>query len=415
MLTLLPHTARDALATIHPYLVEAAEKDGAFIAKAHPDLETLADHGQVELPCDIAFVQDGYIEAILDRGVQRTGYPREVLEDELARNGLPAEASGIWPTFDALYPALVNYERWDRKTFHISDALTARLAVTEANIQIGQMHLPFPAFLIVFTDPLATELLYRQMRAERPRIAQQPLPDAPISIFVQRVQRAEDAHPRLIVTTVIAERLDRTHAAFHHLGRRQLHLDPDWDIERSLRTDWDEVTPGDTLAETGSDASREFLLDDATFYDAGLGFYRFVMNTILYLTSRAAEREVIPSPVEQLQEVDLSALSRKAAKTLRRRAEAASPDPHEKVGRSVQPIRYSQNSGSDGAPSIRTIDKRFLVRGHWRNQAVGPGRRERALIWIEPHWKGPDLAEITSRPYLVDAPDRTIVRRDPPS
>lgn len=414
MLTLLPHTAKDALATIHPYLIKAAETDGAFIAKTCPNMETLADHGQIKLPCDISFVQDGYIEAILDRGVQRTGYPREVLEEELARNGLPAEASGIWPTFDALYPALVNYERWGRKTFHVSDALTARLAVTEANMQIGQMHLPFPAFLIVFTDPLATELLYRQMRAEQSGVAQQPFPDAPISIFVQRVQREGDAHPRLIVTTVIAERLDRTHAAFHHLSRRQLHLDPDWDIERALRTDWDEIIPGDTLAETGSAASREFLMDDATFFDAGLGFYRLVMNSILYLTSRAAERETIPSPVEQLQKIDLSALSRKAAKTLRRRSEAASPDPHERVGQSVQPIRYSQVGGPDGAPSMRTIDKRFLVRGHWRKQAVGPDRRERALVWIEPYWKGPDLAEVTSRPYYVDSPDRTIVGLDEP-
>jgi hypothetical protein len=34
------------------------------------------------------------------------------------------------------------------------------------------------------------------------------------------------------------------------------------------------------------------------------------------------------------------------------------------------------------------ISKRFVVRGHWRNQAVGPGRLERRLTWIQPFWKG---------------------------
>jgi hypothetical protein len=30
----------------------------------------------------------------------------------------------------------------------------------------------------------------------------------------------------------------------------------------------------------------------------------------------------------------------------------------------------------------------FVVRGHWRNQACGPGRSERRETWIRPFWKG---------------------------
>jgi len=33
--------------------------------------------------------------------------------------------------------------------------------------------------------------------------------------------------------------------------------------------------------------------------------------------------------------------------------------------------------------------KRFVVRGHWRRQAVGVGRAERRLIFVAPFWKGP--------------------------
>jgi len=46
---------------------------------------------------------------------------------------------------------------------------------------------------------------------------------------------------------------------------------------------------------------------------------------------------------------------------------------------------------------------RFVVRGHWRNQAHGPNRELRKRMWIEPHWKGPeDVTEALERTYAVD-------------
>ena len=51
------------------------------------------------------------------------------------------------------------------------------------------------------------------------------------------------------------------------------------------------------------------------------------------------------------------------------------------------------------ALSLRGVDERgwklharFLVRGHWRNQACGTARSERQRIWIAPYWKGPENA-----------------------
>jgi hypothetical protein len=40
-----------------------------------------------------------------------------------------------------------------------------------------------------------------------------------------------------------------------------------------------------------------------------------------------------------------------------------------------------------GVPHARS-SLRWLVRGHWRNQACGPGLEQRAMKWIEPYWKG---------------------------
>ena len=48
------------------------------------------------------------------------------------------------------------------------------------------------------------------------------------------------------------------------------------------------------------------------------------------------------------------------------------------------------------------IDVRFLVMGHYRNQAYGKNMSERKRIWIQPFWKGPDLAEVVSKPHKVE-------------
>lgn len=49
-----------------------------------------------------------------------------------------------------------------------------------------------------------------------------------------------------------------------------------------------------------------------------------------------------------------------------------------------------------GRPTIQ-----FVVRGHWRNQACGPGKNLRKLIWIEPFWKGPRDAVAAIKAYAV--------------
>ena len=48
------------------------------------------------------------------------------------------------------------------------------------------------------------------------------------------------------------------------------------------------------------------------------------------------------------------------------------------------------------------VAQRFVVRGHWRNQAVGEKRAFRRRIWIEPHMKGPENAvEAFQRTYEI--------------
>lgn len=55
--------------------------------------------------------------------------------------------------------------------------------------------------------------------------------------------------------------------------------------------------------------------------------------------------------------------------------------------------------------SGRRYNRRFLVSGHWRNQAVGPGRKLRKPLWINPFLKGPDGAP------LMDSSNRVYAWR----
>lgn len=52
----------------------------------------------------------------------------------------------------------------------------------------------------------------------------------------------------------------------------------------------------------------------------------------------------------------------------------------------------------------------WMVRGHWRNQAAGPGRSAHVRLWIEPHWArrtgAPDDAPIHVRSHVLKGGER---------
>jgi hypothetical protein len=43
--------------------------------------------------------------------------------------------------------------------------------------------------------------------------------------------------------------------------------------------------------------------------------------------------------------------------------------------------------------------KRFMVRGHWR--CANPSWQDQALRWIEPYWKGPEMAAVIEKEYRM--------------
>lgn len=64
---------------------------------------------------------------------------------------------------------------------------------------------------------------------------------------------------------------------------------------------------------------------------------------------------------------------------------------------SAQAVGHGKNAALEWK-----VKSRFIVRGHWRNQACGPGMHERKRIFIEPYWKGPDTADGYAHLYKTD-------------
>lgn len=63
--------------------------------------------------------------------------------------------------------------------------------------------------------------------------------------------------------------------------------------------------------------------------------------------------------------------------------------------RVVDLVRRHRAAGErEESDSGRSVSVRFFVKGHWRNQAWGPGRQLRRPTWINPHIRGPEDAPI---------------------
>jgi hypothetical protein len=51
-----------------------------------------------------------------------------------------------------------------------------------------------------------------------------------------------------------------------------------------------------------------------------------------------------------------------------------------------------------GKREVAPPSVQVLVRGHYKRQVLGVGRKQRKVIWIEPYWRGPEDAPILTRP-----------------
>ena len=66
----------------------------------------------------------------------------------------------------------------------------------------------------------------------------------------------------------------------------------------------------------------------------------------------------------------------------------------------LRPMRFVSVVERDGEEPTRVYRHRWMVRGHWRNQAHGPGRTERRPTWVPSYIKGPEGAPLLAREHV---------------
>lgn len=124
--------------------------------------------------------------------------------------------------------------------------------------------------------------------------------------------------------------------------------------------------------------------------------FRFLINVILYASSsdvRSQVKEVNPARNALIKKIEKADPKDKTRKAKLKAALAEEPS-YKRIYLGGGLKKLAEEAQSQGIPLM----KRVLVAGHWRNQPCGPRNMERKLIFIQPHWRGPDYASVDEKP-----------------
>ena len=283
------------------------------------------------------------------------------------------------------YTALINFELSGRKVFHLDGALVDKLVATEADAPSELLRLPFPSCFFVVDYPPFLDLYESITNSEK--LSR----ETPVSVNLTEFEDFDGLH----VAFFVSRRDYKTFENPAYLDRSWL-ISPGKKVEDALRTEW----PVDV---TDPSAENE---DNLEFLSHGhLTFFRTIANSILYLSSATADLAFEKSPL--IAEIEkLRAASRRWKKQAKQhishtRAQYSRLD-YTHVGGKIAVAPFRPFLMGDGIEGLRRVlIKRLLVRGHWRNQPYGPQSTLRKLIFVEPYWRGPELADEINKPYEV--------------
>lgn len=128
--------------------------------------------------------------------------------------------------------------------------------------------------------------------------------------------------------------------------------------------------------------------------------FALAANIILYTTNRSAD--VVPHNQATLdkilKQVNKHQKGSKKGRRAQKKLQEAKKISIHIIGGGFKPKdgRMLEYQKTD-----RVVSVRHLVRGHWKMQAYGPERKESKHIFVEPYWRGPELAEMVERDYVL--------------
>jgi hypothetical protein len=400
----LAPTYYDFIKKIRPLLFESAERDAA-------ELSALGTPPSVIRSVDE--YQSRYAHVINHFNASFLGYNADnvTLSAEQLSHFLSfmtpheiAEYNSVFTSMNYEYHCLVNFALAGKKAFHFADNLTEHLANTEVNLKSALIQLPFSSCMFTFTSRSAINALHNiRGNAGRWDVNVTGLDySAPVSVFLTMLPPDDNLPGRKLVICTWHARMP---AKCYVMLKRELYLHDEWTLEQSLRTDWKNLIPD--MEHIGKSVSSDDgtlePINDNLFYTDGLAFYRIVLNAMLYLSSEKAELSGQKSPHTEIEETAEQAISPKKKRKILQAKGRYTALSYEEAGASVGTIivRKDDTESPIAGDGSKKPLVRFMVRGHWRRQPHGPDSQDRKLIWILPHYKGPDLATTINKPYIV--------------
>jgi hypothetical protein len=258
----------------------------------------------------------------------------------------------------------INYEVGGKKAFWVDGGLAELLSETTLDISGDALRLPFPSCAFIFDDPRTLDLA-DALRGTLGTTRASPF--RMLTVYVFPIPSDFDE-----VGLRFAFLADAFDGEWPYLVTRDVPLDGKRTLDAILASHPD---PDESDASTDPFFDREELRD----------LLHLVINAVLYATSREFTAEVRSPPAP-------GALGPKG-KPLELSGETVFYLPNRIV---IGPSKGTD----DDLPRRRTgrqIEKRFWVRGHWRQPNAS--WQDRRLRWIAPYLKGPEMTAIIERMY----------------
>ena len=252
-----------------------------------------------------------------------------------------------------------NWEMQRRKTFWVDESLAWMLANTQVDAEGNLFRLPFPSYVLVYTDRHTLSVAERALASDRDC----PLRGQMLAVLCAYVMELDSDTSKVRVGLAF----DSLAGQPPHLMTWELHVDPNEALEKTV---------DDALAIAKTPAAGLFrpLLDT-------------VINATLYTTSAGVKIEQYRADQSDRpngSEPDSCDL-RDSVYYLPGKIEISHLRKLRQVAR---------------GPSGRTLMHRFMVRGHWRRP--NPNWKNQSLRWVQPYWRGPSLATIIEREYRLN-------------
>ncbi len=257
---------------------------------------------------------------------------------------------------------MVNFDLHRRKVFWVDEALGYMLGQTDLDVLGRELRVPFASFAIVFTDRHVLSL------AERALSREDNCPASGHILKVATVYVTEDHRgDRRVLELTFA--FDALGADLPTLLRHEIPLEDETPVQGYL----DGVDPLPVVEAAPVDANPT------------RGLLRTTINAILYATSAGVEHEPRKPKGD--------APAGPAQKRL------FTSDEVFFLPGSIDITHVRQMQELERVPSGCEVLRRFMVRGHWRR--ANKGWVDQSLRWVQPYWKGPDMAAIIERTYRL--------------